>query len=130
MHQDDDFERKENNEFKKRFPSAWNEVHHAARRLQNQKRQPEVPQDAKRASTAAPADFYLRLNFRFEDFQVFVDAPGRHASELAINQREVGKYRQAERQQHRRGRVGPEEVLHESPSFRRKRSSTLSISPR
>src|SRR6202022_1306868 len=130
MHQDHDFQRQENNEFKKRFPSARNEIHHAARRLQDEKRQPEVPEYAKRASAAAAANLELRLDFRFEDFQVFVDAPGSHAPELAINQRQVRKYRQAQRQQRRGDGVGPEEVLHVSPNLRLIRASTRSISPR
>src|SRR4029077_7390286 len=93
-------------------------------------RQPEVPDDAKRAAAAAPVNFQFRFDFRFEDFKVFVDTPGGHTAKLAIDQRKVGKYRQAQRQQHGAERVHEEKETHVSPSLCRNRASTRSISPR
>src|SRR6266436_2553617 len=130
MHQNHDFQSQEDDEFQKRFPPPRHEIDHASRGFQYQECQPEVPDDAKRAAAAAPVDFELRLNFRFEDFQVFVDTPGGHAAKLAIDQREVGKYRQAQRQQHGAERVYQEKEVHVSLSLRRNRASTRSISPR
>src|SRR6266853_2687867 len=130
MHQNNNFQRQENSEFQKGFPRAGNEIHHTARGLQNQEREPEVPEDAKRAAAAAPIDLELGLDFGFENFQVFVNAPGGHTPKFAINQRQVGKYGQAERQQHCSDQVSPKEELHVSPSFRRNRASRRSICPR
>ena len=42
-----------------------------------------------------------------------MNAAGGHAAELAINQREVGENRQAQREQHRADRVSPEIELHD-----------------
>jgi hypothetical protein len=50
-----------------------------------------MTQDTKCPATAATIDVQLRLDLSFEYFQVFVDAPGGHATEFAINQRQVGK---------------------------------------
>jgi hypothetical protein len=54
-----------------------------------------MAEDAECAATAAAIDVQLGLDFGFEYFQVFVDAAGGHATELAINERQVRKNGQA-----------------------------------
>src|SRR5260370_32678859 len=100
MHGEDDFEHYKNAKLDERFPRSRDEIHHAARRLQHQKRQPEVPQDSESSPAAAAIDFQLWLDLRFEDFQVLMDAAGSHAAEFAVNQGQVGENGKVETYQH------------------------------
>ena len=130
VHQDDDFQGEKNTELDERFPGAGNEIDDAARGFQNEKGEPEMAEDTERAAAAAAIDFELWLDFGFEDFEVRVDAAGGHAAEFAIDQRQIGKDRQAQGEQHRADCVRPEVDLHERPNFRRRRCSMRVIWPR
>ena len=102
-----------------------NEVNDAARRFQHDKRQPEMPEDTECAAAAAAIDFEFRLDFRFKNFQVFVDAPRGHAAEFAVDQRQVGKDRQAQRQNQQRAECRSTATSDFTQSqLRRSRSST------
>ena len=131
VHQDDDFEREENAELDERFPCAGNEINDAARGFENEKREPEVAEDAERAAAAAAIDFELGLDFVFKDFEVRVNAASSHAAEFAVDQREIRKNGQPEREQDGADGVGPEKEFHghERPNFRRRRFSTRVIWP-
>ena len=100
MHGENHFENDKHAKLDQRFPSARNEVHHPARRFQHQKRQPEMAEDAEGAAAATPVDFQLWFDFRFEDVQMFVNAAGGHAPQLAVNQCQVGENGQREAHQH------------------------------
>ena len=130
MHRDDDFEHKKDAELNERLPGTRNEVHHAARRLQHQESQPEVPDDPKRASAALAVDLEFWLDLRFKDFQMLVNAARRHAAQFAVNQGQVGENRQGKTDQHNAQGVEPTQVNHVSPSRFRSLRSTRSISPR
>ena len=107
MHGENHFENDKHAKLDQRFPSARNEVHHPARRFQHQKRQPEMAEDAEGAAAATPVDFQLWFDFRFEDVQMFVNAAGGHAPQLAVNQCQVGENGQREAHQHDTERVNP-----------------------
>src|SRR5260370_40591273 len=94
MHRKDHFEHDENSDFHQGFPDAPDEIHDPARRLQHQESQPEMAEDAKRAAAALAFDFQLRFDFRFKNFQMFVDAARGHACELPLDLRRVGENRQ------------------------------------
>src|SRR2546427_753695 len=72
VHGDDDFERQKNAELHERLPGPRNEVHDAARRLQHQERQQEVPEDSEGPPAAAAVDFQLGLDLLFKNFEIFV----------------------------------------------------------
>ncbi len=87
-----------------------------------------MAEDAEGAAAAATADFQFGFDFGFKNVEVFVNAPGRNASEFAINKGEVGKNRQAKREYENTGDVTP--LQHYAiPSRRRRRISTRFISP-
>jgi hypothetical protein len=57
-----------------------------------------MAENTKRAAAALPLDLQLRFDFRFKDFQMFVDAARGHAAQFAVDQRQVGK--NGQRQSH------------------------------
>ena len=107
VHCENHFQNHEHAEFDKRFPGTLREIHHAARRFQNKESQPEMPNDAERASAAAPVDFQLGFDLRFENIQMFVDAPRGHASQFSVDQCEVGKNRQRKSDQEHAEHIHP-----------------------
>ena len=119
MHRNHDFEDDEGGQFNHRFPRAGYKNYDAARGFENQKREPEMAENAERTAGAAAVRADFRFDFCFENIQVFVDAAGGHAAEFAVNQRKVGKYRQEQSQQHHAKRKEPGVTFHASPSLRR-----------
>ena len=99
MHRKDHFEHDEDSDLHEGLPGASDEIHDPSRCLQHQERQPEMAEDAKRAAATLALDFQLRFDFRFEDFQMFVNAARGHTAEFAVDQSEVGKNRQRQSNQ-------------------------------
>src|SRR5216684_4393014 len=130
VHGEDHFEHDEDRDLHKGFPGAMNEVHDAPRRFQYEKRKPEVAEDAERAPAALAPDFQLRFDFRLEDVQVFVNAPGGHAAKFAVDQSEVGKDGQRQSHQDDTQRVEPAPAHHANPNRLSSFRSMRSISPR
>ncbi len=131
MHQDDDFEREEYAELDKRFPCTGDEIDDASRGFEHEKREPEVAENAERAAAAAAVNFELRLDFVFKNVEMFMDSAGGHTAEFAVNQREIGKDGQPEREEDGADCIGPEIKFdrHWRPNFRRRRFSTRVIWP-
>src|ERR1700730_4457759 len=103
-------------------------MNHAARCFKDQEGQPEVAENAEGAAAAATIDVQLGFDFGFEDFEVFVDAAGGHATELTINQRQIGKNGQAKRQDGNAQYKKPAES-HAKPNRLRSFFSVRTISP-
>jgi hypothetical protein len=53
-----------------------------------------MAQNAEGAPAAAPVNFQLGLDLRFENVEMPVDAASGHAAQFAVDQRQVGKNRQ------------------------------------
>src|SRR4029077_2698442 len=70
MHQDHDFQAQKDAKLDKRFPGARNEVDDAAGGFQDEKGEPEMPEDAESAAATPPIDFELCLDFGFSIFKV------------------------------------------------------------
>ena len=88
-----------------------------------------MAQYAEGPPAAPPVDFQLRFDFRFEDFQVLMDAAGGHAAKFAVDQCHVGKNGQCNRHKHDTQRIQPAVIHRASPSRFRSFRSIRSISP-
>ena len=77
-----------------RFPRAGNKENHAPRGDRGHQNQPQPRQQIEGQRGAPALHLEARLDLRFEGFEVPVNAPRRHAAQLAIDAVEVGENRE------------------------------------